>query len=455
MITLTPKTLSPFSFLCNPIPKHQNQNSKYTIVTQYSDSSSKPTFNSNCESEFQTERGLKFDIGETFFRHESATGRDLGVLAAALYKRSKDKLRVLDALCGCGIRSLRYLIEAEADFVLANDANDDNGKVITENLSQVESSSGDDPRWAVTLLDANRIMTECYLKRDFFDLIDIDSFGSDSSFLRSAINALKLDGLLYVTSTDGFSSGGRRPQQTLAAYGAYVRPMPYSNELGLRMLIGGAVRVASVLGYRVTPLFSYYSYHGPIFRVMLRVNRGKLPDNRNYGFISYCHNCGSSQEYSWAELGRMSCPCSDSKVQGCVSSLKFALIHVVVSKSLVVSGPLWTGPLHDTVYITEMLHLAEEWGWAGSGSRTDLDKLLNQMVAESDPRLPFGYTKLDEVASRAKVNSPPLRAVMSTLEKEGYAASRSHIESNAIKTNCSMAGCIRIAKQLQQCSSAE
>lgn len=39
--------------------------------------------------------------------------------------------------------------------------------------------------------------------------------------------------------------------------------------------------------------------------------------------------------------------------------------------------------------------------------------------------------------------------------QEGYAASRSHIESNAIKTNCSMAGCIRIAKQLQQCSSAE
>lgn len=56
--------------------------------------------------------------------------------------------------------------------------------------------------------------------------------------------------------------------------------MPYSNEIGLRMLIGGAVREASVLGYRVTPLFSYYSFHGPVFRVMLRLNRGKLVDNR-------------------------------------------------------------------------------------------------------------------------------------------------------------------------------
>ncbi|KAM1487519.1 hypothetical protein ACFX13_001652 [Malus domestica] len=272
------KTLIP-----NPkVKTQQRANARNSERLHCSDGSliSTPTLDSDCESVFQTERGLKFDVGGTFFRHESATGRDLGVLAASLYKKSKGKLRVLDALCGCGIRSVRYLVEAEADFVLANDANDENKKVITENLSQVESGSGGEARWEVSLTDANRIMTECYLKRDFFDLIDIDSFGSDSSFLRSAFNALKLNGLLYVTSTDGFSSGGRRPQQTLAAYGAYVRPMPYSNELGLGMLIGGAVREASVLGYRVTPLFSYYSYHGPIFRVMLRVNRGKLPDNK-------------------------------------------------------------------------------------------------------------------------------------------------------------------------------
>lgn len=147
------------------------------------------------------------------------------------------------------------------------------------NLSQVPRVlMGGERRWVVTHFDANRLMAEFYLQRDFFDLIDIDSFGSDSSFLRSAFNALKLGGLLYVTSTDGYSSGGHRPDHSLASYGAYVRPMPYSNEVGLRMLIGGAVRDANVLGYHVSPLFSYYSYHGPVFRVMLRVNRGKLPN---------------------------------------------------------------------------------------------------------------------------------------------------------------------------------
>lgn len=61
--------------------------------------------------------------------------------------------------------------------------------------------------------DANKVMTERYLEKDYFGLVDVDSFGSDSSFLRAAIGAVKLDGLLYITSTDGYSSGGHRPQQ--------------------------------------------------------------------------------------------------------------------------------------------------------------------------------------------------------------------------------------------------
>lgn len=101
-------------------------------------------------------------------------------------------------------------MEADADFVLANDANPDCGGIISGNL---ESANREKDRWVVKHLDANRLLTECYLERDYFDLIDVDSFGSESSYLRTAINAVKLDGILYVTSTDGYSSGGHRPQQ--------------------------------------------------------------------------------------------------------------------------------------------------------------------------------------------------------------------------------------------------
>ncbi|OMO63663.1 tRNA (guanine(26)-N(2))-dimethyltransferase [Corchorus capsularis] len=382
-------------------------------------------------------------------------------------------------MCGCGIRSLRYLIESNADFVLANDANERHRRVILDNLAQVERFQGEKKRWVITHYEATRVLTDCYLQRDYYDFIDLDSFGSDSSFfLRAAFSSLKLDGLVYVTSTDGYSSGGHRPfhlmcshlnqklgiistvtmnpfsffgqwwdnygffilfyffiYSSLAAFGAYVRPMPYANELGLRILIGGAVREASVLGYSVTPLFSYYSYHGPVFRVLLRMNRGKLPDDKYYGFICYCNRCGNSQAVSWDKLGQIRCPCGISND----------------SSSLVVSGPLWTGPLHSADYIMEMLNLAEHWGWVGNDAGSHLEKLLKQMVEESDPRLPFGFIKLDEVARRAQANTPSIRNMMNALHKEGYAASRSHIAASAIKTDCPMAGCIRIAKELHGC----
>ncbi|XP_074286445.1 uncharacterized protein LOC141611734 [Silene latifolia] len=424
MLTLSftcPKSLKPslFSLFPPPISNHFSRHFTLSATT-----TTTPTT--------ITERGLQFQTGGSFFRHESFTGRDLGVLSAALHKRTHLELRVLDAMSGCGVRSLRYLAEAGADFVWANDGNEEYRGVLTANLGAVSRDSEGNRRWVVTNSDANRVMTECYLQRDFFDFIDVDSFGSDSTFLRSAFNTLKIGGLLYLTSTDGYSAGGHRPNNSLASYGAYVRPMPYANEIGLRMLIGGAVREASVLGYYITPLFSYYSYHGPVFRVMLRVDRGKLSDMRHYGFISYCNKCGNSQAYSWGELGKMICSCSN-----------------YTKPSLVVSGPLWTGPLHQGPYLTEMLNLAKEWGWIGDGVGLDLEKLVNQMIDESDPDLPFGYIKLDQIAHRAKVNSPPIRNLMSVLQKEGFAVSRSHIASNAIKTNCPMTTCIKLVQDLQ------
>ena len=66
-------------------------------------------------------------------------------------------------------------------------------------------------RWQVTIQDANKVLLDCYMRKNYFDLIDVDSFGSDSVFLGSALSAVSYGGFIYATSTDGFSSGGHRP----------------------------------------------------------------------------------------------------------------------------------------------------------------------------------------------------------------------------------------------------
>ena len=47
--------------------------------------------------------------GRAFYRAESAQARDLAILAAIVYRQREGQLRVLDLMCGCGGRAVRYL----------------------------------------------------------------------------------------------------------------------------------------------------------------------------------------------------------------------------------------------------------------------------------------------------------------------------------------------------------
>ncbi|OEL36812.1 hypothetical protein BAE44_0002170 [Dichanthelium oligosanthes] len=350
-----------------------------------------------------SERGVSFDPGSAFYRSDSAAGRDLAVLAATLHRRHgldpSAPFLCLDAMCGCGVRALRYLEQAGADFVWANDASEALRPVIVANLSRFERGSqpveAGRRRWVVSHNDATRLLAERYLRREYFDVIDVDSFGGDAAYVRAALLALRIGGLLYLTSTDWRSARGYGSRSSLSSYGAYVRPMPYPNEVGLRMVIGGAAREAALLGFHITPVFSYFAYHGPIYRVMVQLCNGKDDGISNYGFICHCKSCGQSQTFGFDELGQISCGCTDRTV-----------------------GPLWTGPLHDASFLNEMLSLANEWGWAyTSENGVTLEKLLSTMIEESDPRLPPGYIRLDEISRRAKVNSPPLGTLINSLRK--------------------------------------
>ncbi|KAG0556000.1 hypothetical protein KC19_11G019100 [Ceratodon purpureus] len=416
----------------------------------------------------RNERGVKFLVGSSFYREESAVGRDLACLAGAVYKKEKGRLHVLDALSGSGIRAARYLAHCEADFVWANDACDGLDTLIAHNLSLASASvasksdvaeppsqelesffspnvKDESGRWQVTIQDANKVLLDCYMRKNYFDLIDVDSFGSDSVFLGSALSAVSYGGLLYATSTDGFSSGGHRPYNALASYGAYIRPMVYSNEIGLRMLIGGVVREAALRNMHVYPVFSHYSFHGPVFRVMLRVLPSRVFQTKDYNFIAVCNNCGETQVIKWSALGHSSCSCSSSSTVS----------------SLTVNGPLWTGPLHNIDDVKKMTEMAKSWGWTegdrepGEDRRRsppvstkdrNLKKLLDIMLEESNPDLQVGYIELDEISTRSKVSTPRRDNLIAALHQEGYAASRSHVESNAIKTNCSLGKCVEISQ---------
>jgi tRNA (guanine26-N2/guanine27-N2)-dimethyltransferase len=276
---------------------------------------------------FQTEGQAKFQIGHAFYRQTSQVTRDLGILAATLYRADTGRLRIIDAMTGCGVRSLRYWLESGADWIIANDSNPDLRSILENNLKEAIASG----HCQISYTDANRLFFERYNHRDYYDLVDVDSFGSAAPYFQTALWATKIGGLLYLTSTDGRTATGHSPQNSLNIYGAYARTHPASQEQVLRLLIGNVQQAAACMGLGVEPIFSLFT--GQTYRVMVRLMPKACLTPENYGFIGYCHQCGEYQTIFWHKLGKIICQCEPQ------------------SMTVKVSGPMWLGKLHDREYL--------------------------------------------------------------------------------------------------------
>ena len=97
------------------------------------------------------------------------------------------------------------------------------------------------------------VIFSCAQQQDYYDLIDIDSFGSPTPFVSTALWAIKLGGLLYLTSTDGRTTGGHAIEKSIQIYGACARSHPAVHEQGLRLLIGCAAQKAAERGFHIQP----------------------------------------------------------------------------------------------------------------------------------------------------------------------------------------------------------
>ncbi|MEM9093083.1 MAG: tRNA (guanine-N1)-methyltransferase [Cyanobacteria bacterium P01_F01_bin.53] len=380
----------------------------------------------NRQPDWQQEGAAHFHVGDAFFRTSSQTGRNLAILAAIAHKQRTGNLRIIDAMTGCGVRPLRYVLEADADYVWANEGNGDLHHTLTTNLSQ----SLPPERYRITHQDANALFFDCHQRQDFYDLIDIDSFGSPMPTLSTSLWAIKLGGLLYLTSTDGRATSGHAPNKSLQTYGAYARSHPAAHEQGLRLLVGNAVQQAAARGLSAQPVFSFYK--GEVNRVMMRITRQPSWDTAHYGFLAYCHSCGQFQTIPWKKLGRVSCPCA-------------------AEESPVLSGPLWLGPLHNRNELQAMIAIARRKQESQKQESQKQDsqwqtchKLLDLMQTEID--LPPYHYPLAEIGRRGKMDIPPRQQLIQKLCQQGFTATATHISSQAIKTNAPIATCIQLAK---------
>jgi tRNA (guanine26-N2/guanine27-N2)-dimethyltransferase len=361
--------------------------------------------------------------GGGFFRPESRPSRDLGVLLARHLAEVRP-LRVLDGMAGCGIRALRYGLEAGAEAVWANDADPERLPLLRANLAPLRQGS-----CALRLSSGTvqKLLAGCLLREQRFELVDLDAFGCPVALLPLALEAVAFDGVLYLASTDGRSPTGHDRVAAVRRLGAAARAHPASWELALRLQLATVARVAWAMGRGVEPLFSFSE--GRTFRTAIRLRRRAIAgEERQFGLLAHCHGCGDQQVQSLLRLrGWAACLCPGEQ-----------------APPLAVSGPLWIGALQHPPTLEAMAGQAV-------GAPHSLGAPAARLLAalQADAGEPARCWPLAEIGRRLGGGPPGLERLLEGLRQRGHRATASGVMPAQIRSDAPWREVLATARALQ------
>lgn len=324
---------------------------------------------------------------------------------------------VLDAMAGCGIRALRYRLEAGADQVWANDADPHRLPLLQANLAQ-------QPGVRCTAETAQRLLAGCLGRQERFDLVDLDAFGCPSALLPLALEAVALDGVLYLASTDGRSATGHDRRAAIRSLGAAARAHPAAWELALRLQLGSVARTAWAMGRGLEPLLAFSE--GRTFRSAVRLRRrAGSGEEEQLGLLAHCHGCGDQQVQSLLHLRQWQ-PCHCPAGQ---------------APPLAVSGPLWIGPLQHPATLADLEARALAPLVAEPARR-----LLGRL--QQDPGLPVCCWPTAEIGRRLGCGPPPLRELVAALSAAGWCSGVSGVMPGCLRSAAPWPEILRLAAEL-------
>ena len=337
-----------------------------------------------------TEGAVTFETEGAFYNPRMALNRDINVAMT----RSLGISQYLDALAASGIRGMRVAREAEAKEVSLNDVSPEACRLMEKNLARNSISA------TVTCCNANVLLHERH-----FQAVDLDPFGSPSSYLSAASrSALEY---LFVTATDTAPLCGAHPMSGIRKYLARPLRTPYHREMGARILLGLAARELARLDKSMHPLLTHVTDH--YVRIYLRVCKGaKLADRclEKMGYVEHCPVCGS---YTLLNEPKPSGVCS----------------HCSGKTGL--AGPLWLGRVQDGPAINNALRT--------SNLSRRAEKILTSCAGEIDAPMYYDHHSICE---RLSLTPDRIDLILERLSSRGFQASRTHFYGLGIKTDANM-----------------
>ena len=199
---------------------------------------------------------------------------------------------MFEALAATGLRSVRYMKEIPSiTSLVANDIDSAATDLMKKNF---EFNKCPTEKYQVETQDAIDLMNQFRREKRFFDIVDLDPYGTAIPFLEGAISSLANNGLLCVTFTDMAVLCARAPHVCFYRYGAAPLGKPYCHEQALRMVLFTINSIANKHGKQVEPLISLtVDFYVRLFMRVKSAPQQCHQSIRKYSSIHQCTFCES------------------------------------------------------------------------------------------------------------------------------------------------------------------
>merc|ERR1719391_74643 len=339
--------------------------------------------------------------------------------------KSDQGFNILEALAASGLRSVRFAREiAGLKSVTANDLSTQAVESIKRNAehNQVEDiiipSEG----------DASMVMYRHKRPKERFDVIDLDPYGSPSPFLDAALQSVADGGLLCVTATDMAVLCGNSPETCYAKYGAISLKTKACHEFAIRIVLQCLEAHANRSGRYIQPLLSlsidFYT------RVFVRVYSGQAKCKESTSKLGHVYQCTGCEALAFQRLGRVGVhPDGKNKRYNLTTGPPVNQHCEFCESSYHVGGPVWLDPLHDKVFVSQLLNSIQD----GEYATEERMRGMLTMVQEELEEVPL-YYEIPRLHNIVKQSQDKLTHYTSALLNAGYTFSLSHANKHGLKT---------------------
>ncbi|PSQ05848.1 tRNA (guanine(26)-N(2))-dimethyltransferase [Halobacteriales archaeon QS_6_71_20] len=336
---------------------------------------------------------------EVFYNPEMELNRDVTVATLRAYADREPRAETyLDAMAASGVRAARAA--AEGYEATAADVDADAVALAGRNLAPYGGEAVE--------RDANALLHE-----GFFDVVDVDPYGSPMPFADAAVAGTR--NLLCVTATDTAPLCGAHFESGVRRYDAVPRNTEYHPETGLRVLISALVRRAAARDKAATPVCSHVSRH--YARTYLELEANATAANATLDELGFLHHCQDCLERDH-EFGRH--PDAPDACRHCGSA------------RVVTAGPLWLGRVADPEFAaTVEAAVTDDMGEARRARA-----LLSTVATELDTPAHYDQHRLCKQWGRPAVG---MDEFVDALRAAGFAASRAHYSGTAFKSEATVA----------------